>query len=103
MHVSLRARTHKEGTSMVRPRRFTQQIFQLRTITIDRTQVRRQEDGHVLSETRQVMAVEVFPSPARGVERYQYIPIDPANAHAELARHLRQMYGIGVHQLVVRA
>lgn len=88
---------------MVRTRRFAQQIFQLRTITIDRTHVIRREDGYLLSETRRVMALEVVPSPARGVERYQYVPVDPENAHAELAQHLRQMYGIGAHQLIVRS
>lgn len=84
---------------MTRTRRFAQQIFCMRKVAIDRTEVVRLESGALVARTAPTLAVAVCPSPARGVEPYQYVPAAPDDAYAETAEHLHAWYGIPRHQL----
>lgn len=85
----------------MRTRRYAQQIYRMRKVAIDRTEVVRLENGALSTETRPTLAVAVFPSPVRGVEPYQYVPATADEAYAETAAHLREWYGIQSHQLCI--
>ena len=84
---------------MTRTRRFAQQIFRMRKVAIERTEVVRLESGALVDRTASTLAVAVYPSPAHGVESYQYVPAAADDAYAETAEHLHAWYGIPRHQL----
>lgn len=86
--------TQSEVRPMVCPRRCDRQIFYLKKVTIDRTNVIRLENGALVYETRPTLAISVSPSPTRSVDRYQYVPTTPDDAYAETAAHLYEWYGI---------